>query len=117
MQLSKYLIFKLIIWNSAYKTPTTTEQLQDITTNVWSDYELPIASSDEVETEESISSESSEFSKMNLGLNSSATNKITTKIKNFYFYTYDGGINSIKDGGSDMYDTGNQVIFQLNLTL
>ena len=54
---------------------------------------------------------------MNLGLNSSATNKITTKIKNFYFYTYDGGINSIKDGGSDMYDTGNQVIFQLNLTL
>jgi len=94
---------------TTYKTPTTTEQLQDITTNVWSDYELPIASSDEVETEESISSESSEFSKMNLGLNSSATNKITTKIKNFYFYTYDGGINSIKDGGSDMYDTGNQI--------
>lgn len=40
-----------------------------------------------------------------------SSNIFTANITNRYIYTFDGGANSIGDGGFDMYDTGNFISF------
>jgi len=43
---------------------------------------------------------------------------LTSSISRFHFYRYDDSqAMSIYDGGSDMYDTGNQVLFGLKLPI
>ena len=42
---------------------------------------------------------------------SNSSNLYVNNITNRYFYTFDGGLNSITDGGSDMYDGGNYISF------
>ena len=51
----------------------------------------------------------SDFLKLVKTFNNETSKIIRENIENFYEYSYDGGSNSIVDGGNDMYDNGNSV--------
>ena len=63
-----------------------------------------------------IATPSATFNQVNLAAfsnwhTSNSCNLFTANISNAYLYVFDGGSNSINDGGNDMYDVGNYISF------